>query len=74
MIAELIEHHGVHSLSAVLKRSNARSLRLLERLGFEPAPEAPEHEREIEPDERIMLRSAKLPGNRTGPAAKMRAR
>ena len=58
MIAELAEHHGVTALSAVLKRSNARSLRLLERLGFTPAPAVLEHERGIEPDERLMLRTA----------------
>lgn len=58
MIAELVAHHAVTALSAVLKRSNARSLRLLERLGFTPAPAALERERGIEPDERLMLRSA----------------
>ena len=34
MIAELVEHYQVRSVSAVLKRGNLRSLRLLERLGF----------------------------------------
>lgn len=58
MIAELVAHHGVTALSAVLKRSNARSLRLLERLGFTPAPASLERERGIEPDERLMLRTA----------------
>ena len=58
MIAELVAHHGVEHLSAVLKRSNARSRRLLERLGFTPAAEASERERGIEPDEWLMVRSA----------------
>lgn len=34
MIVELAGNYGVKSLAAVLKRKNARSLRLLERLGF----------------------------------------
>jgi ribosomal-protein-alanine N-acetyltransferase len=34
MISELVEHYKVHSLFAVLKRDNFRSVRLLERLGF----------------------------------------
>lgn len=50
MIAELAAHYGVRSLSAVLKRGNLRSLRLLERLGFTPAARAPE------PDELLMQR------------------
>ena len=38
MIAELVEHYGVRRLSAVLKRDNLPSRRLLERLGFSLAP------------------------------------
>lgn len=34
MIAELVEQYQVNMLSAVLKRGNLRSVRLLERLGF----------------------------------------
>ena len=34
MIGELAVHYGVRRLSAVLKRANGRSRRLLERLGF----------------------------------------
>ena len=37
MIAELVEHYQVHTLTAVFKRENLRSRRLLERLGFSPA-------------------------------------
>ena len=34
MAAELVAHYRVHTLTAVLKRANGRSQRLLERLGF----------------------------------------
>ena len=56
MISELVEHYRVRTLSAVLKRANLRSLRLLQRLGFTLAsPE--EHARaEVERDEFLMLR------------------
>jgi len=37
MMAELAARHGVRSFTAVLKRGNLRSLRLLERLGFKHA-------------------------------------
>jgi len=37
MIGELAGHHGVRCFSAVLKRDNVRSSRLLQRLGFAPA-------------------------------------
>ena len=36
MIAELVEHYQVNTLTAVLKRENLPSGRLLERLGFSP--------------------------------------
>jgi ribosomal-protein-alanine N-acetyltransferase len=56
MISELVEHYQVRTLSAVLKRVNLRSLRLLQRLGFALAsPE--EHARvEVERDEFLMVR------------------
>jgi [ribosomal protein S5]-alanine N-acetyltransferase len=53
MISELAESYRVRHLSAVLKRENMRSLRLLERLGFTPAADA---EQKVEPDELLMLR------------------
>jgi [ribosomal protein S5]-alanine N-acetyltransferase len=53
MIAELVERYEVRHLSAVLKRENLRSLRLLERLGFTLSSDY-EHKRE--PDELLMLR------------------
>ncbi len=56
MIVELIEHYQVVHLSAVLKQSNSRSRRLLERLGFALAsPEAWIAE-QIEPDEILMIK------------------
>jgi RimJ/RimL family protein N-acetyltransferase len=56
MIDELAAQHGVHTLRAVLKRSNEPSLRLLQRLGFAPATPEEERRREIEPDERLLSR------------------
>jgi RimJ/RimL family protein N-acetyltransferase len=54
MAGELVLRHGVHTLFAVLKRSNGRSLRLLERLGFVPAS-ADEHvELHADTDELLM--------------------
>lgn len=58
MIDELMVHHGVSALSAILKRANGRSLTLLQRLGFAAASEAEHRLRRIEPDEWLMLRSA----------------
>jgi len=57
MIAELRDRYGVRHLSAVLKRDNGRSMRLLERLGFTLASPKLHAEREIEPDEALMLKS-----------------
>ncbi len=61
MIAELVERHGVRSLSAVLKRSNHRSMRLLERLGFTPAPAASAVRFGGADDEAAMQRVVRLP-------------
>lgn len=57
MTAGLVGRHGVRTLTAVLKAQNFRSLRLLERLGFTPAPAAggPGFG-VIEPGERAMIR------------------
>ena len=54
MIAELAEHYGVVTVFAIFKRRNARSARLLARLGFAPALAAPGVE--VESDELLMLR------------------
>jgi RimJ/RimL family protein N-acetyltransferase len=53
MIGELGSRYGVRELSAVLKRDNQRSRRLLERLGFAPAAAEPNA---LEPDEIMMQR------------------
>lgn len=39
MMGELSVHYGVRDFTAVLKRANFRSRRLLERLGFAPGPD-----------------------------------
>lgn len=55
MIAELVERYEVRLLTAVFKRENGRSRRLLERLGFSPAPMEIEAAHAIEDDEILML-------------------
>ncbi|MEO7762678.1 MAG: GNAT family N-acetyltransferase [Casimicrobiaceae bacterium] len=54
MIEELIEQHQVKNLSAVLKKRNDRSLRLLERLRFSIASPEAHAQLDIEPDELLM--------------------
>ncbi len=61
MIAELASQYGVRKLSAELKRTNLRSRRLLERLGFAMATPAQHAERGVEPDEWLMLREIRDP-------------
>lgn len=56
MIAELRARHGVETLSAVLKRRNERSRRLLERTGFVAASAAQRAEIGVEPDELLLVR------------------
>ena len=58
MIDELVAHHGVRGLSAVLKRANFRSLRLLERLGFARASPDAHALSGVAPDECLMQRDA----------------
>ena len=60
MLAELALNHQVRTLSAVLKRSNARSLRLLERLGFTPAPADMYDALEVDADEMLMVRDLRV--------------
>ena len=57
MLAELAAAHGVRRLSALLKRANARSRRLLERLGFAPAPPGSRLARHAAADELAMERA-----------------
>lgn len=59
MIDELVAHYDVTVLVAVLKRANARSLRLLERMGFQPATSGQRAGLEVEPDELLMVRVAR---------------
>lgn len=56
MIEELAGPYRVRRLSAVLKRENRRSQRLLERLGFTLASPALHARQRIEPDEMLMTR------------------
>ena len=56
MLDELATHHGVHHLSAMLKRANHRSLRLLRRLGFLSSSPAEHRRRDIADDERLLER------------------
>jgi RimJ/RimL family protein N-acetyltransferase len=56
MMAELATHYAVRSFSAVLKRANHRSLRFLERLGFELASAEQRAEWGAEPDELALYR------------------
>lgn len=60
MIGELAAGYGVRRLSAVLKRENLRSLRLLERLGFTLASAQAHEERQVERDEYLMQRDIQL--------------
>ena len=54
MIAELAANYRVRQLSAVFKRDNQRSMRLLERLGFAVASPEEQSRADIETDERLM--------------------
>jgi RimJ/RimL family protein N-acetyltransferase len=56
MIDELALHHGARSLSAVLKKQNLRSLRLLQRLGFSPASHEAHARRHVASDELLVER------------------
>jgi RimJ/RimL family protein N-acetyltransferase len=57
MIGELVEQYRVRSLSAVLKRANHRSKRLLERLGFAVASEGERAAHGVEDGELLMVRA-----------------
>jgi len=61
MIGELGENHSVTGLSAVLKRSNVESLRLLERLDFSHADAATLAAIGAEDDELLMVRGLRKP-------------
>lgn len=61
MIDELILCGGVRQLCATLKRSNRRSFRLLDALGFAAASPAEHASQQVDADEWLMLRGAQLP-------------
>ena len=54
MMGELVEQYGVRKLSAVFKRDNQRSRRLLERLGFSLASPEEHVRRQVEQGEQLM--------------------
>jgi len=56
MINELAERYSVHALTAVLKQQNQRSMRMLQRLGFDLAPATQHLEHCVQPDEHLMYR------------------
>ena len=56
MVSALEEDYGVRRLSAVFKRRNHRSQRLLERLGFSPATPELHAELGAEPAEMLMVK------------------
>jgi len=58
MMRELAERYHVESFTAVAKRANFRSTRLLERLGFSPAADELREKLRVESDEVLMCRSA----------------
>ncbi len=58
MAAELVDTYHVDTLSAVFKRANLRSRRLLQRNGFSPAPAALYDDWGVAEDEDLMLRTA----------------
>jgi L-amino acid N-acyltransferase YncA len=61
MIGELVDRYGVRMLTAVLKRENGRSLRLLERLGFSLASAESHAVRKVDADEVLMQRQIDAP-------------
>jgi hypothetical protein len=56
MISELVQRYQVRSLTAVFKRNNLRSMRLLEHLGFSPASAERHGKHQVEPGELLMQR------------------
>jgi len=57
MITELTDHYRIRDFSAVLKRGNLRSIRLLERSGFKLTSPDKQATYPIEPGEILMCRS-----------------
>ena len=61
MIDELVTRYGVRRLNAVAVRTNQRSLRLLERLGFALATPQQHAEHEVDPAEVLLSRTLTPP-------------
>ena len=57
LIRELVGYHHVTHLTAVAKRANQRSLRLLDQLGFARAPSEGQAQYRLEPDETLFVRT-----------------
>jgi RimJ/RimL family protein N-acetyltransferase len=57
MIGELDEHYRARRVSALLKRANHRSRRLLERLGFSAASDEQRAAEDVAGDELLMVRA-----------------
>jgi RimJ/RimL family protein N-acetyltransferase len=60
MMTELIERYRVRTFSAVLKRENLRSVKLLARLGFSIASVVEHAEHQVPEDELLMYRNKNL--------------
>lgn len=56
MITELAERYSVSALTAVLKRQNQRSMRMLERLGFDIASPGQHLDYRVQTDEQLLYR------------------
>src|SRR5438093_1256259 len=56
MISELVQRYQVHQLTAIFKRKNLRSMRLLELLGFSPASPELHIKHQVEPCVRLIPR------------------
>ena len=65
VIAHLVGHYEIRHLSAVLKKENHRSMRLLQRLGFSLASQHQHAELEAERDEFLMLYTLPPPDSRS---------
>jgi RimJ/RimL family protein N-acetyltransferase len=67
VIEELAESYHVRTVTAVFKKDNQRSRRLLERLGFVPSPPEWREKYSVEADEQMMHREARLLQSRVKP-------
>jgi len=63
MLEELRSTYSVHTFVAVLKTANHRSMAFLRHLGFSPAGEFRAAEFRPQPDERVMIKAVRAPGN-----------